>query len=218
MKFYYTDTVLADVEKFLQDYSGDDLPIKAYATAKGFNNELFTNFLAIVEASVLNKNTRSNMEFASGWNRALTYFELSTDQVNQFASILEYYDELEGDFEQNDTEKKNDATEFDKRWATKGYNYPYEAGLNRIPGEYRDFYMYSWNGENANKELIKSNEHALVGNRKLDFSLRPTDEDAPKRYPSHYPYYHTPNKRHPNANNTLGDMAGDRNGHSMGGK
>ena len=217
MKFYYTDVVLSDIERFLETYVWSGLPVWAYARAKGFDEGLFTNFLAIVESSVLKSNPRSNMKYASGWNRALTYFELTPAQVTQFANILEYYDWIEDDFEQDEVNKKNSSTEFDKRWNEKWYNYNW-ISHTKVPEPYQTWYQYSGNWENANKELIYSNEKLLKDNVHNVFSEIPTDEDAPKRYPSHYPYYHDPIKKDPLANNTLWDMAGDWNGSSRGWK
>ena len=213
MKFYYTDVVLSDIERFLETYDWSGLPVWAYARAKWFDETLFTNFLAIVEGSVLSKNSRSNMEFASGWNRALTYFELSTDQVATFARILDYYDEIE----QKDDNKKNSSTYFDDRWKEKWYNYN-RISHTKVPEPYQTRYQYSGNWENANKELIYSNEKLLKDNVHDVFAEIPTDADAPKRYPSHYPYYHDPIKLDPKAENNLWDMAGDRNATSRGWK
>lgn len=116
MKVFFKDAVFSDIENFLSTYEWDELPIKAYADAKGFDVNLFREFLnklsnwAYATSNEIDADNVSVNEIKSSltaeelvwkkpwprtrWNQNVVYFSLTEDDVETYSDFLEYYTNL----------------------------------------------------------------------------------------------------------------------------
>lgn len=113
---FFKDVVMSDIEEFLATSESNELPIKAYTEAKGFDLTLFREFLnklsnrSYVTSNQIDANNVSVNEIKSTvpaeqlatkkpwpqlrWNQNVTYFSLTDEDVTRFSDFLDYYTNL----------------------------------------------------------------------------------------------------------------------------
>lgn len=116
MKVFFKDAVFSDIEEFLSTYEWSELPIKAYADAKGFDVNLFREFLnklsnwAYATSNEIDADNVSVNEIKSTltaeelvwkkpwpqtrWNQNVVYFSLTEDDLTTYADFINYYTNL----------------------------------------------------------------------------------------------------------------------------
>ncbi len=91
MEYYYKNVVLTDMENFWTDNAPEEYPVRQYATAKNFDQDLFADFYHKV----------CNNEPLYTWHPAMwsgdksaTFFYLTTEEQNTFSDFIDYYDNV----------------------------------------------------------------------------------------------------------------------------
>jgi len=141
MKTYLKDVVMSDIEEFLAEDTSDDLPIAAYAKAKGFDLTLFRAFLnklsnrSYASSNQVDSNnvstnaiksTMSAEELCSALpgpklkgNQNTTYFSMSDEDAETYKTFIDYYNSLSDWFDTaNDAShiQHNSQEVFDIYW------------------------------------------------------------------------------------------------------
>lgn len=118
MKVFFKDVVMSDIEDFLAESDSTELPIKAYAEAKGFDVTLFREFLnklsnwAYAPSNEIDADNVSVNEIKSTLtaeelvgkkpgpqtrgNQNVNYFSLTEADLTTYADFINYYTNLWG--------------------------------------------------------------------------------------------------------------------------
>ena len=91
MEYYYKNVVLTDMEKFWTENAPEEYPVRQYAEAKGFNQDLFADFYHIV---CNNEPLYTWHPAMWKWDKSATFFMLSDEQKTEFATLISYYNNV----------------------------------------------------------------------------------------------------------------------------
>ena len=88
MEYYYKNVVLTDMENFWIENAPEEYPVRQYAEAKGFDQDLFANFYH----KVCNNEPLYTWHPAM-WNgdKSATFFYLTDEEQTTFADFINYY-------------------------------------------------------------------------------------------------------------------------------
>lgn len=117
---YYKNVVLTDMENFWLENPPTEYPVRQYAAAKWFDQDLFAEFYH----KVCNNEPLYTSEWLiAKWNNASTYFFLTEEEQEKFADFIAYYNTVSWwDFrafsDDSSSAIRNSYTEIWRRWNT----------------------------------------------------------------------------------------------------